>query len=769
MKKTFLFFLLLVIVISCLWGQTTDVLFKRVTPVTAALGVGESYMIVAEFTYTELGLCEEDHGKVCSHECDDQCDGLLDPDDCTHHCTDDDGACQVDKKCDCDLEEVKSRFYALSSENSSAGIDTIAATNIRAAVEVTINDDVITNPDIKTIFKVVDRTISPATIAFATENGTATPQHYLSAAATVNLSTSQVLTGPSTTAMFPTLVGQNLELRLSSATNARAIRLATHNAANEVLTTKGFINEIADASGRVNIALFKLYPPATCLHNYGVWEMTPPRFILEDATTVVQVQIDLDDDNADENDFTVELVYIVNDETEKTINMTFIEDNTWEADSPMDVTATGIATVKYFIRITHDECGNVFNSTESGWELFEQYLFGTYTIADVKAIDQDVFVYEGFTVELTGIATIQLDNDFFILQQDNSPIGVQVNPQFPITIGTKYTVIGELVKEEGILVIEVYDSFITTGTADNELPAPKSLAGLAAVNDPLTAAEFHFRRVSVTFEFLDMEDVRSIAILFTEVGGQEMTFVFDASVDIPSDLEIGDRITITGVLMVDGSDVIIFVHEDIKVNETPDPTPFVLNSFLAASTQNGTVNIEWITASETNVTGFHLFRSYDEEFTNSERITLDMKPAHNTTVFQTYRVHDANVVVNNTYWYMIEIHHNDQTITTSHKISVLVEQEIEIRPTLFTSLRFVENPVRNAANFEVFVKSGETATLRVFNVRGQMVKEFALPEGSRTYNWDLRDTQGRDVASGVYFFRLESPTTQEVKRTMVVR
>ena len=63
-------------------------------------------------------------------------------------------------------------------------------------------------------------------------------------------------------------------------------------------------------------------------------------------------------------------------------------------------------------------------------------------------------------------------------------------------------------------------------------------------------------------------------------------------------------------------------------------------------------------------------------------------------------------------------------------------------------------------------------TLRVYNLTGQVVAtlvEGPAQAGVHHVRWDGRDAGGRDVASGVYFVRLDGPDVSLVRRITLLR
>jgi Leucine-rich repeat (LRR) protein/pimeloyl-ACP methyl ester carboxylesterase len=69
-------------------------------------------------------------------------------------------------------------------------------------------------------------------------------------------------------------------------------------------------------------------------------------------------------------------------------------------------------------------------------------------------------------------------------------------------------------------------------------------------------------------------------------------------------------------------------------------------------------------------------------------------------------------------------------------------------------------------------KSSMFATLKIFNIRGQLVRTLVNEEklpGSYSVIWDGKDQNGKQVASGVYFYRLEAGDYQETKRMVLLK
>jgi len=67
---------------------------------------------------------------------------------------------------------------------------------------------------------------------------------------------------------------------------------------------------------------------------------------------------------------------------------------------------------------------------------------------------------------------------------------------------------------------------------------------------------------------------------------------------------------------------------------------------------------------------------------------------------------------------------------------------------------------------------GNAVTALIFNTGGRVVRRLyqgRLPAGVASVPWDGRDDQGRVVAAGVYFARVETPEYASIGRVVVLR
>ena len=80
------------------------------------------------------------------------------------------------------------------------------------------------------------------------------------------------------------------------------------------------------------------------------------------------------------------------------------------------------------------------------------------------------------------------------------------------------------------------------------------------------------------------------------------------------------------------------------------------------------------------------------------------------------------------------------------------------------------NPASSGVAFRMVTPRDENVTLEVFDVHGRLVKGWSgVGTGDRSVYWDMRDTRGSAVASGVYVVRLRAGSAQQARRLVCVR
>ena len=97
-----------------------------------------------------------------------------------------------------------------------------------------------------------------------------------------------------------------------------------------------------------------------------------------------------------------------------------------------------------------------------------------------------------------------------------------------------------------------------------------------------------------------------------------------------------------------------------------------------------------------------------------------------------------------------------------------------ILPRAFALAQNVPNPFNPSTTISYNVPEGSTVRVRleIFNLRGQLVRTLVdeLREaGAYSVVWDGKDRTGRDVSSGVYFYRLRAGDFIQTRKMVLLK
>ncbi len=82
------------------------------------------------------------------------------------------------------------------------------------------------------------------------------------------------------------------------------------------------------------------------------------------------------------------------------------------------------------------------------------------------------------------------------------------------------------------------------------------------------------------------------------------------------------------------------------------------------------------------------------------------------------------------------------------------------------------NPFNPATNIEYRIASSEFVTLKIYDIRGRLVKTLVNENhspGSYRVQWDGRDQSGESVVSGFYFYRIQAGEFTDAKKFTLLR
>jgi hypothetical protein len=110
--------------------------------------------------------------------------------------------------------------------------------------------------------------------------------------------------------------------------------------------------------------------------------------------------------------------------------------------------------------------------------------------------------------------------------------------------------------------------------------------------------------------------------------------------------------------------------------------------------------------------------------------------------------------------------------TTSSPDNYVSTETVTVPYTGLTLKQNYPNPFNPETRIEFFLPESEQTTLEIYNVMGQKIKTLfsgTLDAGNHSFIWQGEDNNNRSVGSGVYFYKISTPSESEVKRMLLLK
>ncbi len=190
--------------------------------------------------------------------------------------------------------------------------------------------------------------------------------------------------------------------------------------------------------------------------------------------------------------------------------------------------------------------------------------------------------------------------------------------------------------------------------------------------------------------------------------------------------------------------------------------PVEFNSFKAENINNK-VNIEWVTSTETNNSGFEIERSGKRK-TNSKMNWVEIafiEGNGTTSEFNNYNFTDI-VEKPGIYFYRLKQIDFNGTVTYSDEIDITVEE-----PNSFLLMQNFPNPFNPSTTIRFTTPVQTKVEVSVFNSLGEKVAQIInaeLSEGYHEFNFNASN-----LSSGIYFYRIKTEQFSDTKKMMLIK
>ena len=154
-------------------------------------------------------------------------------------------------------------------------------------------------------------------------------------------------------------------------------------------------------------------------------------------------------------------------------------------------------------------------------------------------------------------------------------------------------------------------------------------------------------------------------------------------------------------------------------------------------------------------------------------ICLNWGSIHSGTFTYSFQSNDFDIDAHRSVLKIIYDEVNNSNSGPQYEIRLYLEKLLNISvPDRFILKQNYPNPFNSSTSIEYQIYEKAIVNLTVFNILGQKVKTLVdaeKSEGIYRIEWDGRDDYGHDVASGIYLYRLESPSGDITRKMVLIK
>ena len=200
-----------------------------------------------------------------------------------------------------------------------------------------------------------------------------------------------------------------------------------------------------------------------------------------------------------------------------------------------------------------------------------------------------------------------------------------------------------------------------------------------------------------------------------------------------------------------------FGNQQTQLEMDPDTVLFLTNNDIGVDKELNIINISDDTVTINNITEYgSTFMWYVPEMPEfpyflPENDTLKINIRYDIPVF-----------------YMGELITDTMFITTpmqTYEQLLMIDEDLIASTTdkKNNGLKVFPNPFKTKVNFNFYSKTEELTTLRIYDIKGQVVfqSQTMMFSGNNSISWDGKSQQGTNIPKGIYFYELELGAKKE--------
>ena len=248
---------------------------------------------------------------------------------------------------------------------------------------------------------------------------------------------------------------------------------------------------------------------------------------------------------------------------------------------------------------------------------------------------------------------------------------------------------------------------------------------------------------------------------------------------IPFDVTVNDGTIVEW--MSDANETFVEISDfgakgtlEITLHEE-DTLPVELSSFSAVINAYNKVNLLWVTQTETNLTGFYVYRSDNADIASALQISPLISPT-NTSTQQQYIYTDGSLTEDGMYYYWLQVAEMDGSNSLHGPTTVNFSGQsgpgTPSIPLVTEISNIYPNPFNPATTISYSLAATADVSFTIYNSRGQVVRSF--DKGIQTANtyklsWNGKDNYGKECSTGVYFVRMNAGKDSFVRKAVLMK
>ncbi|MBN2828999.1 MAG: T9SS type A sorting domain-containing protein, partial [Candidatus Cloacimonetes bacterium] len=198
--------------------------------------------------------------------------------------------------------------------------------------------------------------------------------------------------------------------------------------------------------------------------------------------------------------------------------------------------------------------------------------------------------------------------------------------------------------------------------------------------------------------------------------------------------------------------------------------PVELTSFLGTMLNTNSIQLQWITQSESNLSGYYLLRNNASDYASAYPVS-PIIPAHNSSTQTTYTWVDFDQLEEGVYYYWLHTLDLDGINALRGEISVNIENTTPQIPDDALVIEGITsaypNPFNPSVTISYSLANQEDVRLSIYNTRGQLMKEWhnlQQKSGKNEVVWDAGNSP-----SGIYFVKMTTKNSEDVRKITLIK